>query len=155
MKTDYAPRKRIAKLGLLLMMGVAMNADAGLFGLGGTSWKEEVLLHDGSKLVVSRGVVLKGRHEIGQEPPIGEQRMSFTHPGTGEAIQWEDKFSEDIRSASFLPMLLDVHNGTVYLIAQTMGCLSYNKWGRPNPLYVVFRYEEKSWRRIDLKDLPL
>jgi Ca2+-binding RTX toxin-like protein len=27
-----------------------MSAYAGLFGFGGTSWKEEVLLHDGSKL---------------------------------------------------------------------------------------------------------
>jgi hypothetical protein len=43
-----------------------MSADAGLFGLGGTSWKEEVLLHDGSTILVDRSVVRGGRHEIGR-----------------------------------------------------------------------------------------
>jgi hypothetical protein len=35
-----------------------------------------------------------------------------------------------------------------------MGCQSYNKWGRPNPPYVVFKYEGKAWNRIPLQELP-
>ena len=139
---------------LALTLGVSMNADAGLFGFGGTSWQEEVLLHDGSKIIVKRTAVRGGRHEIGQEPPIKEQSLSFTFPGSNEAVVWEDKFSEDVGSANFLPKLLDIHNAAAYLVAHPMGCLSYNKWGRPNPPYVIFKYEKKAWTHIPLQDLP-
>ena len=108
---------QIAKLGLLLMLGLSMSACAGLFGFGGTSWKEEVLLHDGSKIIVSRSVSRGGRHEIGQQPAYKEQSLSFTMPGTKQSITWEDHYSADIGSASFLPMLVDVYQGTAYLVA--------------------------------------
>ena len=141
-------------VGLILTLGVSMSACAGFLGFGGTSWKEEVLLHDGQKIIVERSVDRGGRHEIGQKPPIKEQSLSFTMPSTNKTITWEDHYSEDIGSASFLPMLLDIHQGAAYLVADTMDCLSYNKWGRPNPPYVIFKYEGKEWKRISLQELP-
>lgn len=118
------------------------------------SWKEEVLLHDGSKLIVERTVERGGRHEIGQKPPYKNQSLTFTIPTTGQPIKWEDNYSEDVGSANFLPMLVDVVNGSAYIVAYPMGCQSYNKWGRPNPPYVVFKYEGKAWKRIPLQELP-
>lgn len=139
---------------LLLTMGAAADA-FGFLGFGNwVSWKEEVLLHDGQKIIVERSVVRGGRHETGQMPPYREQKIVFTNPGTNKRITWEDNFSADIRTANFLPMLLDMHNGIVYLVANPMGCLSYNKWGRPNPPYVIFKYESKLWQRIPLEELP-
>src|SRR3989338_9086262 len=146
--------KQITGFGFLLMMGVSMNSDAGLFGSGGTSWKEEVLLHDGSRIIVERTVERGGRHEIGQQPPIKEQSLTFTMPGTNEKVVWEDKFTEDVGGANFLPMLLDMRDGVAYLVASPMGCLSYNKWGRPNPPYVIFKFAAKEWKRIPLQELP-
>jgi len=146
--------KRILTLGFLLMMGASMSALAGWFGSGGTSWKEEVLLHDGSKIIASRTVERGGRHEIGQEPPIKEQSLSFTLPKTNEKVIWEDKFTEDVGGANFLPKLLDIRAGVAYLVASPMGCLAYNKWGRPNPPYVIFKYQGKAWIRITLQELP-
>jgi hypothetical protein len=32
--------------------------------------------------------------------------------------------------------------------------LSYNKWGRPNPPYVFFKYDSKEWKRIPLSEFP-
>ncbi len=142
---------RVAKFGLLLMLGASMSACAGFFG---SSWREEVLLHDGSKIIAERSTSRGGRHEIGQRPPFEWQRLKFTMPVTGERVTWEDNYSEDIGTSSFLPMLLDVHQGSAYLVADTMGCLSYNKLGRPNPPYVVFKYEGKEWKRIPLQELP-
>lgn len=144
--------KRLTKLGLLLMMGVSMNAGAWLFG--GDSWKEEVLLHDGSKIIVERTAKRKGHHEIGQRPPIGAQSISFTMPGTNRQVVWKDEYSEDVSSANFLLMALDVVQDTVYLVVTPMGCMSYNKWGRPNPPYVVFKYDSNVWVRIPLQELP-
>ena len=143
-------------MAVILAMGVGMNANAGLFGFGGDTmnWKEEVLLHDGTKIIVERSVERGGRHEIGQEPPIKEQRLTFTAPGSNKKITWSDMPTEDVGSANFLPMMLDVHKGVVYLIAHPMGCLSYNKWGRPNPPYVVFKYQNKTWERIPIQELP-
>ena len=152
MKANHPWLKRVMKFGMVLMMGASMSADAGLFG--GTSWKEEVLLHDGSKIIVERAVERGGRHEIGQEPPIKEQSLAFILPSTNENVTWEDKFTEDVGGANFLPMQLEILKDTAYLVVYPMGCLSYNKWGRPNPPYVAFKYQNKKWNRITLQELP-
>ncbi|MDO8370010.1 MAG: hypothetical protein Q7S71_04815 [Candidatus Nitrotoga sp.] len=154
MRTYQLWLKQITKLGLILMMGVSMSADAGLFGFGGTSWKEEVLLHDGQKIIVKRSVDRGGRHEIGQQPPIKEQSLTFSMPKTDERITWKSEFSEDIGLADFQPLLLDIFQGTAYVVTHPVGCLSYNKWGRPNPPYVIFKYQNKVWQRITIQELP-
>lgn len=136
---------------LVLTLGVSMNA----YGFGWESWKEEVLLYDGSTIIVERSVERGGRHEIGQKPPIKEQSLTFNLPGTNENITWEDKFTEDVGSASFLPMLLEVRKDVAYLVVHPMGSLSYMKSGSPNPPYVVFKYQNKRWNRITLQELPM
>ena len=141
-------------IAIFLAAGMSLSAHAGLFGFGGDSWKEEALQPDGSTIIVELTVEHGGRHEIGQEPPYKWQRLRFTIPATGEVVTWEDNYSDDVGSANFLPMLLDIEQGAVYLVADTMGCLAYNKWGRPNPPYVVFKYMNKEWKRIPLKELP-
>ena len=75
-------------------------------------------------------------------------------PVTGESVRWVDIYSEDIGTASFLPMVLDVAGGIACVVATPMGCLSYKKWGRPNPPYVVFKHEDEEWKRISLQELP-
>lgn len=146
--------KRIAKCVVLLTIGVSMSADAGWFGIGGTSWKEEVLLHDGSKIVVERTVKRHGRHEIGQRSPIGDQSVAFSIPREKRLVVWKDEYSEDVGGANFNLMMIDIVRDTAYLLASPAGCLSYNKWGRPNPPYVVFRYNGKEWGRIPLQEMP-
>lgn len=139
---------------LVLSALCSLNAWAGLFGFGGDSWKEEVLLHDGNKLVVGRSVERGGRHEIGQKPSYTKQMLTFTHPTTGEQVVWEDLATPDLGNSNFLPMALDIYQGAIYLVANPMGCLAYNKWGRPKPPYVVFRYGGKAWERVPLQELP-
>lgn len=154
MRANQPWLKQITKLGFLLMMGMSMSAEAGLFGFGGTSWKEEVLLHDGAKIIAERSVERGGRHEIGQQPPVKEESLTFTVPTTNERITWKSGYSEDVGFADFMPILLDIVQGTAYLVSAPVGCLSYNKWGRPNPPYVVFKYESNEWKRILLQELP-
>ncbi|MCS6284919.1 MAG: hypothetical protein H8K08_05770 [Nitrospira sp.] len=139
---------------LVLILGMSGSVSAGILGFGGDSWEEEVLLHDGSKIIVDRTVKRGGRHEVGQKPPYKEQSLSFTLPGTNQGITWEDHYSQDLGQANFLPMALDISEGTPYLVLYPMGCLSYNKWGRPNPPYVIFKFHSKEWKRIPLQELP-
>ena len=69
---------------VILIMGASMSANAGWFGMGGTSWKEEVLLHDGGRIVVERWVKRGGQHEVGQKPPYQDQQIQFINPATGK-----------------------------------------------------------------------
>ncbi len=141
----------LKRAGAALILGAGVGACAA----AGSSWKEEVLLHDGQRLIVERTVERGGRREVGQHPPIRQQSLTFTIPGSQKKVAWTDPFAPDHGTASFLPMLLEAREGVAYLVAHPMGCLSYNKWGRPNPPYVVFKYQEMEWSRIALQELPL
>lgn len=133
----------------LMLLGVTMEACS-----SSTTWKEEVLLHDGSKIIVTRTQVREGRHEIGQGPPIKEQEIVFTVPGSSAPITWEDGFSADLGHANFNVLALHLSGATPYIVVSPAGCLAYNKWGRPNPPYVIFRYDGNVWPRIALSELP-
>lgn len=146
MKTLQLWLKQITKLGFLLMMGVSMNACSAV------SWKEEVLLHDGNKIMVSRSQTHGGRREIGQPLPIKEQSITFTEPSSNKSITWRDEFSKEIGHSNFNLLALHILNGIPFIIASPDGCLSYNKWGRPNPPYVFFKYDDNAWRRIQLSE---
>lgn len=141
--------KRWVATTALMTLGGGMSACA-----DGTSWKEEVLLHDGKRLIVERSQSYGGRHEIGQKPPIKEQEITFTLPGSNRSITWKTEYGEDIGRANLNLLALHVLGGTPYIVAEPNLCLAYNKWGRPNPPYVFFKYDGKVWQRIPLSALP-
>jgi hypothetical protein len=118
------------------------------------SWKEEVVLHDGTKIVVKRFQKHKGRHELGQPVPIGDHGITFTIPGSKESITWKDEYSQDVGGANFIMLALHIKNDTPYIVASPTACLEYNKWGRPNPPQVYFRFDGNTWQRIPLAELP-
>ncbi|MEE9912229.1 MAG: hypothetical protein K4571_10965 [Deltaproteobacteria bacterium] len=122
--------------------------------LGHATWKEEVLLHDGSKIVVKRWQKRMNVYTLEKSALLKEQSLSFKRPKTGEKIVWNDGPTEGIRTANFKLIALHIKNDTPYLITQNYGCFSYNRWGRPNPPYVIFKYEDKKWKRIPLEELP-
>jgi hypothetical protein len=149
MKTNQRWLNKMTKLGLLLMMGVSMSACSKTI-----SWKEEVQLHDGSNLIVERSQSYGGRHEIGQSSPIKEHTITFTLPNSNKTIKWTSEYSKDVGRANFNLLALHVLNGTPYIVAEPNLCLSYNKWGRPNPPYVIFKHDGKDWQRIQLSEFP-
>ena len=140
--------------GSALTLAMGLGACAVMPANGADSWREEVLLHDGQKIIVERSVQRGGRAEVGQQGSYVNQTMRFKMPGNGQSVEWRDELSPDLGNSSFLPMALDVVKGLPYLVVYPMGCLAYNKWGRPNPPYVVFKYDEKTWQRILLDGLP-
>jgi hypothetical protein len=138
----------------IVMLVTSINA-CGYFGLfGEASWKEEVMLHDDSKIIVKRWQKHGGKHSLGDRPPVQEYTLKFKLPHTNETIIWKDGPTEDIDYKNFDLRALHVKNNIPYLITSTHGCLSYNKWGRPNPPYVIFKYDGNEWKRIPLSELP-
>jgi len=118
-------------------------------------WKEEVLLHDGQTIIVDRALKRGGRHEITQPSSITEHTLRFTPPGSRKSILWKSEFDPGIGYSTLDLMALDMVNGTPYIVAQPAGCLSYNKWGRPNPPYIFFKYSEGQWQQIPLGEFPV
>ena len=156
-KREHRNQNSIRKIFLLVfivMTVTSINACGYLGIFGEASWKEEVLLHDGSKIIVKRWQKRSGGHEIGQKPDVSEQSIKFTLPGTNKTITWKDEYSKEIDRSNFTLVALHIINATPYIITTPRLCLSYNKWGRPNPPYVIFKYEGNAWKRIDITELP-
>lgn len=140
---------------IFIFIGVTNMSAAGFLGIGDTaSWKEEVLLHDGNKIIVERWQKRGGPHTLGERPGILEYSLSFKHPVTKQTITWKDGPTEDISYANFDPVALHIKDNIAYIITMTYGCKSFNKWGRPNPPYVIFKYEENDWKHIQFSKLP-
>jgi len=155
MRTHQLWLKQIMDLGLLLTMGASMSADAGLFGHT-KGWKEEVQLHDGRVLVVERFYNLGDYPTIdARERALLDETITFTLPESNKKIFWKTEFRQDLTEPNSLgALLLDVVGGVPYLATSPAGCIAYNKWGRPNPPYILFKYVNAAWQQIPLKEFP-
>ena len=157
MKTQNTFFKQITKLGLLLLLTLAISACAGVskYGDTNTSWKEEVKLHDGSTVIAKRTFSLGGKTETNKRTAIGSQEITFTVPTTNKTISWKSEYSEDVGRSNFNLLALHILNDVAYVVAETNGCQSYNKWGRPNPPYVLSKSDGNAWQRISMAELPI
>jgi len=158
MNARHTLLKAFSTIGLVLTLGVSMNADAGLFGLSGhtMSWKEEVLLHDGQIIISERFYNLGGYPAIeSQERTALDETVTFSLPGTNKKITWKTDFSDaDPEPNSLNLILFDVVKGVPYIATYPGGCIAYNKWKRPNPPQVLFKYEADQWKRITVAEFP-
>ncbi|MBA3031558.1 MAG: hypothetical protein KJ719_06955 [Gammaproteobacteria bacterium] len=145
----------LSALTVILTMGASMSATAAWFGHS-KGWKEEVQLHDGRVLVVERTFNLGGYPTLdARERALLDETISFTLPGTSKTISWKTEFRQDLPEPNSLgALLLDVIDGVPYLATSPAGCIAYNKWGRPNPPYVLFKYVDDTWQRISLNEFP-
>ena len=151
MRTHHGMLKRITKLGLILMMGVSMNGCSATM-----NWKEEVLLHDGSKIVVERFYNLGGYQTLdSRERKSIDETVTFTLPGSTKKVTWKTDFRDSVPEQNSLNLLLlDVVKGVPYIATYPAGVIAYSKWGRPNPPYIFFKYEGNEWKRISLEEFP-
>lgn len=154
MSNRHALLRLCTTVGLVVAMSMGINAEAGLLGFGGDSWKEEVLLHDGQKLIVERSQTRGGQHEIGQEVPIAEHKISFTLSGSDGTVTWKTTKSFDANESILILLALDVIQGVPYIATHPAGSLAYQKWGSPNPPYVFFKYDGNAWQRVPLEEFP-
>jgi hypothetical protein len=149
---------------LILIGGLTIGLSACAVGGGriesgggsrfGDNWQEEVLQHDGHTIVVERSQTYGGGHEIGQRPPIKVLSITFKLPSSGKQFSWTSGYDERIQIADLRLVALHVLADTPYLIV-VPNCNSYNKFGRPNPPYVVLKNEIGKWNRITFEELPM
>ncbi|MES2365901.1 MAG: hypothetical protein V4563_08420 [Pseudomonadota bacterium] len=154
--SNYRHMSAFKIIGLIWVLGLSMNADAGLLG-SSKSWKEEVLLHDGQKMVVERHFNFGGYPTIeSRERQALDETVTFTLPGSNKKITWKTDFNDFAPEPNNLNLLiLDVVNGIPYIATYPAGCIAYNKWKRPDPPYIFFEYAGNDWKRISLKEFPI
>lgn len=139
----------------VLLAYMAWLLVAGWLDLPALRWSEEVKQEDGSILLVKRKVWLGGRYEIGQGGAIAKEELRFNMPGQKQEAFWHEGYDKKLGRTSQLPIALHIHNGTAFLVTTAHLCVAYNKWGRPNPPYIIWRTSDgKVWRRISLYELP-
>lgn len=145
----------IAILLVLLVTWLTSINMCGYLGIGGhLKWREEVLLHHGSKIIVQRWQKTFNVYTLEKSTLLQRQSLRFKHPKTREKIVWEDGPTEGIRTANFRLLAFHIKDNTPYVITEAYGCFSYNRWGRPSPPYIIFKYEGAEWKRIAIHDLP-
>jgi hypothetical protein len=138
-------------IGLILILGVSMSACSKTM-----SWEEEVLLHDGQIIVAERYYNLGGYPAIeSRERAALDETVTFSLPGTSKKIIWKTDFRDSQPEQNSLNLLLlDIVKSVPYIATYPAGCIAYNKWKRPNPPYILFKYEGNEWKRISLEEFP-
>ena len=145
-------RKRWFVLGTIL--GLAVLGVVGALVFPATSntltWREEVALHDGGIVVVSRTAVLLPSPMLGERVD-GKRQLTFTHPNTGKVVTWEN--AGELGSRVY-PMLLDVDGERAFLVTIAQSSSEYNSFGCPTSPYMVYRHDGTAWTRVPLAELP-
>lgn len=141
---------------LIFVFCIMACGGRGFFAWGEASWKEEVLLHDGNKIIIERFVNLGGYPTIdSHERQDLDETVTFTLPGTNKEITWKTDFRDSKPEPNSLNLLaLDIINGIPYIATYPAGCIAYNKWKRPNPPYIFFKYDGNVWKQIPLEEFP-
>jgi len=134
--TCQALLRRIAKLGLILMMGVSMGACS-----GDQKWKEEVQLSDGRVIVVERELLTElggdewALNRSGSKPK--KYQLRFEYPeGSGTVVEWHS--IKRMRTWPEKPLVLDMENGMPVVFSDffnSAGC----------HIYIKYIYQAGSW----------
>lgn len=147
---------RSIKAGLLCISLMILGGSMSACAMGDkTSWKEEVLLHDGTKIIVERSQTYGGYAEpASTDRSVAKEEWVFRIPGSDREVTWKSDFSRPPEGDSLMLLQLNFLNGVPYLATNPAGCLSYNHWKRPNPPYVFFKHDGKTWKQIPLAEFP-
>jgi hypothetical protein len=107
-------------------------------------WSEEVLLSDGSSIVVSR----QARGNVLGHPKSRPQdwlpsEFTISTP-TSHLSKWQ---------SSLRPLVLDKGSGqSWYLIAEPVDCGKWYQMGQPAPPYELYVHDLQGWKRIPMED---
>jgi hypothetical protein len=103
------------------------------------TWKEEVKLGDGRVIVAQQKRRLDGR-------VAREAWVDFTIAGISDKpISWHE---------SLLPLVINVSEGKLYLVAYPPSAVEQAKYGNPRLGYVSFRWADGAWKRIPFEEVP-
>jgi hypothetical protein len=92
-------------------------------------------------------------HQINQHAPLAEHTATFTIPGANRMVIWKSDYRRSSDTNSFHLLALDFLDSVPYVVTRPAKCSTYEKWDRPNPPYVFFKYVD-GWKSISLSEFP-
>lgn len=87
-------------------------------------------------------------------PPFHEQTLRFYLPNVDKVFEWAAPYNEFNGQSELIILAVHVLKNTPYIITAPNLCIDYNKWNRPNPPYIAFKWKGDTWQQIPWKDFP-
>jgi len=103
------------------------------------SWKEEVLLPDGRKIIV------KQRRDFIEGYGTRKTWLTFSLPEMGGEQTWTEWL---------YPTMIGVANGKVYLVARPRGSKQFSMYSYPRYVYVAYEWRHSQFERISFMSVP-
>ena len=124
------------------MVGVALVIVPTMYGCGEStiSWQEEVKLLDGRVITVTQ----KQRIDIDRMPREAWLTLNFPEFSAREIV-WHENLDA---------MVVNVYQNKLYVIGTPGTIIEYRKYGRPEPIYIGYRFENSNWVRIPFGEIP-
>ncbi len=136
------PIRKIILGGLLILIAIW------LFMPNTAAWEEEVQLFDGRVLRITQKRRYESAYNGHNYSPhiVREAWIRFNLPELGDReIEWHE---------NLIAMRFDVIEGKPLIVAYPPTALEFEQYGKPQPAYLGFRYENGNWQRIGFKEIP-
>jgi hypothetical protein len=104
------------------------------------TWTEEVKLLDGRVITVTQKRQIDV-HNIDREAWL---TFKLTEFGNKEIV-WHENLGT---------LILNVYQGKLYVVGRITTVREFRQYGKPNPSYVGFRYDNGQWVRIPFNEIP-
>lgn len=112
------------------------------------SWQEEVKLNDGRVIVVTQKRRCEGAY-TGQNYASCIEREAWLTVKLPELGNQEVVWHENLT-----PMMLNMHNDRLYVVAMPPTGREFDLYGKPQPPYLGYLFEQGRWKRIPFNEIP-
>jgi len=114
----------------------------GFFGFGNTlTWQEEVKLLDGRVITVKQKRRIDGSN-MEREAWLTFKLSEFSN----KEIVWHE---------NLCPKILNVYQNKLYVVGIPATIIEYRQYGRPEPYYIGYRFDNAQWVRIPFNEIPV
>jgi hypothetical protein len=131
-------------------MALILSMAAVLAGCSNTvSWKEEVKLKDGRVIVAAQKKRCEGGDYNAKTNATCVAREAWLTLNLPEFSN-----SEIVWHESLDPMVVNIHEGRLYVIGFPPHAVEFRAYGATNPPYIGFLWDKGTWKRIPFRDIP-
>jgi hypothetical protein len=112
-------------------------------------WKEEVKLNDGRVIVVTQKKRCEGGDYTAKTGATCIARESWLTINLPEFSSQEILWHESLN-----PMVVNIHQGRLFVVGFPPHTLEFRAYGATNPPYFGFIWENGKWKRIAFSEIP-
>lgn len=140
MKNGFAARVLIVAVIALLLVACGKDKNP-----RDEIWKEEVRLMNGDLIIIDRRNGYGPSGDLSQSSgPLTKAEVRFDYKG--RHYEW-------VQRGVWPKALQEDPEGRMYIVSTLPYCWAWAEWGKPKSYYVVHRFEEGKWKRLDVTEV--